>query len=93
MLRNLPRLTSLSCEYLFVDTSDLLAIASHSTLEQLHLEARGEYLGDEQWLGHNLRIPAIVTRDKRGAKRSATARLGDVKDTEQTGVAGVECAE
>ena len=57
MLDSLPRLTILRCKDMYITISDLLDIASHSTLEELHIEAAGKQLGDAEWLGVELVFP------------------------------------
>ena len=58
MLDSLSHLTSLRCEKIRVDFDVLLAVASHSTLEQLHLMATVRQVGNAQWRGRKVRFGA-----------------------------------
>ena len=64
MLDSLPCLTALDCEQIYICLGDLLAIASHSTLEQLRLEASGLHLANKEWLGDELRVPITAEEDE-----------------------------
>ena len=64
MLDSLPHLTSLRCKDIYISISDLLDLASHSTLEQLHIVASGQHLADKRWLGDELRIPSSLCEEE-----------------------------
>ena len=57
MLDSLPCLTALHVTNIFVDVDDLLVIASHSTLEELSIEAVDNELADRDWIGAQIAFP------------------------------------
>ena len=59
MLDSLPCLTALRYANVYISISDLLDIASHSTLQQLHIEASGQHMADKEWLGDELFFPLV----------------------------------
>lgn len=83
MLDSLPWLTSLACEDIYMSVGDLLDIASHSTLEQLSIEADGQQLGDAAWIGREIRFPVRVEEDEAQLQQAGDAVLGDDADEEQ----------
>ena len=59
-LDSLPCLASLRCAAIQMSVRSLLAIACHSTLEQLHIEAAGAHkLAETQWIGDELHFPGV----------------------------------
>ena len=83
MLDSLPRLTSLHCEDVYISISDLLDLASHSTLEQLHLETRGQHLADKRWLGDELLFPIHQAEDELLLEQAAAGVLFDAQAEEE----------
>ena len=85
MLDSLPRLTALTCRHVYISISDLLDIASHSTLEQLHIEASGRQVADAEWLGTELRFPIDELEDDMQLAQAAAGVMvdGDVEEAEE----------
>ena len=72
MLDSLPRLTSLRCYDIYLGVSDLLDIASHSTLERLFIKAAREQLDDTGWIGTEIAFPIADSRDVLELQQAAT---------------------
>lgn len=54
MLDSLPHLTAMRCINIRIGVDDILAIACHSTLDELHIESSGYQLDDADWLGQDM---------------------------------------
>ena len=78
----LPRLTALQLVNLPVGVTALLAIASHSTLEQLHIDARGGR--PHQWLSARIVFPIDTDEDQRQMAAAAVGGVLDGKAEEET---------
>lgn len=53
MLNSLPQLVAFRCVNIRLGIRDLLTIACHSTLEELHIECSRGQLNDDKWLGQD----------------------------------------
>ena len=66
LLDSVPSLTSLTWTYVdSIDIDRLLDIASHSTLEQLHIDTNRWSQGHNVWLGDRMLFPIAVDDDER----------------------------
>ena len=80
----LPQLTTLRCtDIRYLSISDLLAIASHSTLEVVTILCRHIRV-DRRWLGLRLRFPASATWSD--MERRSDVDYGSDSDSEQQDV-------
>ena len=83
MLDSLPHLHTLSCkDIMHLGISDLLHIASHSTLEEVHIESSDRHIEHYEWIGDSIRFPAKLEADEQQMEEeSARYRLlgGDVE--------------
>ena len=68
LLDGLPHLTSLRCTKLdghVLSINVLLYIASHSTLEEMHIDGGGLDIENGEWIGRYVEFPVSVEEDKR----------------------------
>ena len=85
LLDSLPHLTSLYYVNLRTGVRDLLDIASHSTLEELHIEADGQELIDTKWIGRETMLfPVDVEYDAMQLARAAASMNVDDGAEEQS---------
>ena len=87
MLESLPHLTLLSCTSLGrLTIVTLLDIASHSTLEDVHISSGRSDMATPEWIGYELEFPVSVEDDERRMARLAADETldGDV-EAEDTG--------
>ena len=81
MLDSLPHLTSLRCDDIYLNITDLLDIASHSSLEELYISAEGQQLADPEWIGMRIEFPISVEEDEMQLKEDAAMNLdGDIEE-------------
>ena len=72
MLTSLPHLTSLTCtNIIFSGVTELLDIASHSTLEELHIDCKIE----AEWVKDHVHFPISVDEDEQRLERDAARVL------------------
>ena len=83
MLSSLPQLTTLHCWHLrHFGVSELLEIASHSTLEEVRLHVDQHHLADEEWIGKQIRFPTSVDEDEIQLEQDAARMVfdGDIEE-------------
>ena len=88
MLENLPHLTSLRCTNIgFLNVAQILAIASHSSLEDVHIDSGNQELPENDWIeGYAVRFPITVELDEKQLEQeSSDMDLGeDMQDGDET---------
>ena len=89
MMDSLPHLTSLHCNNISdLGIPELLAIASHSTLEQLHIsidDDRVTLLNDYHWIGGRMQFPISAEEDQKWlAENILRCSVGDAELAEES---------
>ena len=83
MLHSLPLLHTLHFKDIHhLTVSDLLYIASHSTLEELHITSGRHGLEDCDWLGSRMRFPIDVEEEAEDAATTPPDGDGEEEDAE-----------
>ena len=77
LLDSLPQLTELRCYDVYLGVSDLLDIASHSTLEEVLIKAAGKQLGDAGWIGAEMNFPIDEATDCLEMEQAAATMVFD----------------
>ena len=84
MLDSVPHLTTLHCEDMrHLGISELLEIASHSTLEEVRVNSyQQQLLADEEWIGKQIKFPISVVGDEWQLEQDATRMAfdGDIEE-------------
>jgi len=91
MLSSLPHLTSFSCISIrYLVTTELLDLASHSTLESINIDSGECGLVEFVWLGHGIEFPISVSEDVAEVVRTAECELrGDIEEDDSEAMEAV----
>ena len=88
MLDSLPHLTKLRCWHIFLTITDMLDLASHSTLEDLQIDNIDKQLSDLEWIGADMHFPISVEEDVWQLEQDAVSKPldGGIEGEESEGV-------
>jgi len=89
VLDSLPRLASLRCSNIgYISIAALLDIASHSTLEELHIDSGPHSMADSEWIGYVMRFPIGAAEDERRLEEVAahSSLDGDIEEEDSEAV-------
>ena len=90
MLDSLPHLTTLHCvDLCHLGISELLEIASHSSLEEVRVHGNQQQLADEEWIGKQIEFPISVEEDEIQLEQDDTRMAFDGDIEEESDVAAL----
>ena len=93
MLDSLPHLHTLSCmDIMHLGIPQLLDIASHSTLENVHIRDSGACMAEAVWIGHRMLFPICVEDDRKRMHEAALSYNTLSGDIEEEDTVALEAA-
>ena len=76
MLDSLPCLVTLRCKGVYLSMADLLAVACHSALSELHIDTGTSHSADCPWVGKGLKFPSDANKQRPASGIPLAADLG-----------------